>query len=46
LAAVKKAGNQVPVALVMLKAAVSKKDAMRRLKKAGGNLRRAIVGTD
>jgi N-acetylmuramic acid 6-phosphate (MurNAc-6-P) etherase len=32
----------VPVALVMLKADVSKTEAMRRLRKMSGNVRRAI----
>jgi NACalpha-BTF3-like transcription factor len=32
----------VPVALVMLKASVSKVEARRRLKAEGGNVRRAI----
>ena len=40
--ALKAAGNSVPVALVMLKAGVSRKEARRRLKVARGNVRRAI----
>ena len=35
-------GRSVPVALVMLKARVSKAEARRRLKAAHGNVRRAI----
>jgi N-acetylmuramic acid 6-phosphate etherase len=41
LAALKKAGNQVPVALVMLHAKVSRAQAERALKEAKGNVRRA-----
>ena len=41
--ALKAAGNSVPVALVMLKAGVSKKEARRRLKVARGNVRMAIA---
>ena len=40
--ALKAAGDSVPVALVMLKAGVSKKEARRRLKVARGNVRRAM----
>jgi N-acetylmuramic acid 6-phosphate etherase len=40
--ALKKAGNRVPVALVMLLAGVSPKEAAKRLKAAHGNVRRAI----
>jgi N-acetylmuramic acid 6-phosphate etherase len=36
------AGMSVPVALVMLKAGVSKAEAVRRLKRAGGNVRKAM----
>jgi N-acetylmuramic acid 6-phosphate etherase len=42
-AALKSAENQVPVAIVMLKVGVSAKQAEQRLKKADGNLRRAIA---
>ncbi len=38
----KRAGNSVPVALVMLKAGVSKLEAQRRLKLVRGNVRQAI----
>lgn len=38
----KAGGNSVPVALVMLKAGVSRKQAERRLKAARGNVRQAI----
>jgi N-acetylmuramic acid 6-phosphate etherase len=41
-AALKESGNSVPVALIMLKAGVSKADAQRHLDLAGGNVRRAI----
>ncbi len=40
--ALKAAGRSVPVALVMLKAGVSKAEARRRLKTARGNVRQAI----
>ena len=40
--ALQEAGNSVPVALIMLKAGVSKPDAQRHLELAGGNVRRAI----
>jgi N-acetylmuramic acid 6-phosphate etherase len=40
--ALKAAGNSVPVALIMLKAKVNKREAERRLKLARGNVRRAI----
>jgi N-acetylmuramic acid 6-phosphate etherase len=43
IAALKKAGRSVPVALIMLKAGVSKTEAQRRLKRANGNVRRAIM---
>lgn len=42
--AVERAGNSVPVALVMIKAKVPKATAVRRLKASGGNLRKAIAG--
>ncbi|WP_420239690.1 N-acetylmuramic acid 6-phosphate etherase [Telmatobacter bradus] len=44
LNALEKSGWNLPVALVMLKAEVSKTEAMRRLKKSGGILRAAIAG--
>ncbi len=37
-----KAGRSVPLALVMLKAEVGKTEAVRRLRKANGNVRKAI----
>jgi N-acetylmuramic acid 6-phosphate etherase len=40
----KKAGMRVPVALVMLKAGVSRAEAVRRLNKVKGNVRKAIEG--
>jgi N-acetylmuramic acid 6-phosphate etherase len=39
-----KAGMKLPVALVMLKAKVSKAEAARRLRKTKGNVRKAIEG--
>lgn len=39
------AGRSVPVAVVMLKAAVDRLEAVRRLNKADGNVRRAIEDT-
>ena len=39
-----KAGMSVPLALVMLKANVSKTEAARRLREANGNVRKAIEG--
>jgi N-acetylmuramic acid 6-phosphate etherase len=42
---IKSAGRSVPVALVMLKANVDKPEAVRRLDRAGGNVRRAIEDT-
>jgi N-acetylmuramic acid 6-phosphate etherase len=39
---IKSAGRSVPVALVMLKARVDKPEAVRRLARAEGNVRRAI----
>lgn len=41
-AALKRAGNRVPLALVMLLAGVSRKEAVARLKQVHGNVRRAI----
>lgn len=38
------AGRRVPIALVMLKANVSQKEATRRLKKARGRVRQALQG--
>jgi N-acetylmuramic acid 6-phosphate etherase len=46
IAALKQSGNQVPVAVVMLKADVSKKEAQRRLKNSHGNVRMAIGASD
>jgi N-acetylmuramic acid 6-phosphate etherase len=40
--ALEAAGNKVPVALVMLNAGVSKSEAVKRLKKANGRVRKAI----
>ena len=40
--ALKKSGNRVPVALVMLKADVGPSEAVRALSSSGGNVRRAI----
>ena len=42
IAALKAARNQVPIAIVMLTAKTSAREAASRLKKADGNLRRAI----
>jgi len=42
--ALKSAANSVPVALVMLKTHTSKAEAVLRLRKAKGNVRRAIEG--
>ncbi len=39
---IKSAGRSVPVALVMLKAGVDKQEAVRRLARSDGNVRRAI----
>jgi N-acetylmuramic acid 6-phosphate etherase len=44
LAALKKASMSVPLALVMLKANVGKTQAVKRLRKAKGNVRKAIEG--
>ena len=41
--ALKAAGNRVPVALVMLQAAVNKGQAEKALKSTGGNVRKAIT---
>jgi N-acetylmuramic acid 6-phosphate etherase len=41
-AALKESGNSVPVALIMLKAGVSRADAQRHLELAAGNVRHAI----
>ena len=40
--ALKAAKNQIPVALIMLKTGVTRAEAVRRLKRAQGNVRRAI----
>jgi N-acetylmuramic acid 6-phosphate etherase len=42
---IKSAGRSVPIALVMLKARVDKQEAVRRLARADGNVRRAIEDT-
>ena len=42
---IKSAGKSVPIALVMLKAKVDKQEAVRRLTKSDGNVRRAIEDT-
>ncbi len=42
---IKSAGRSVPVALVMLKAKVDKPEAVRRLARSDGNVRRAIEDT-
>jgi len=42
---IKAAGKSVPIALVMLKAKVDKQEAVRRLGKSDGNVRRAIEDT-
>ncbi len=39
---IKSAGRSVPIALVMLKAGVDKQEAVRRLARSDGNVRRAI----
>jgi N-acetylmuramic acid 6-phosphate etherase len=44
--ALEQSGGSVPVALIMLKTAVNKSEAQRRLKAAGGNVRRAIESTE
>jgi N-acetylmuramic acid 6-phosphate etherase len=43
-ATLEKAGRSVPVALVMLKTGTSKAESARRLRRAKGNVRRAIEG--
>ena len=40
--ALKSAGSRVPVALVMLKTGINKKEAVERIKKFKGNLRKAV----
>jgi N-acetylmuramic acid 6-phosphate etherase len=45
LETIKSAGRSVPVALVMLKAAVDKPEAVRRLARSDGNVRLAIEDT-
>lgn len=42
--AITAAGESIPVAIVMVKAGVSKRDAERRLKAASGNVRHAVEG--
>jgi N-acetylmuramic acid 6-phosphate etherase len=42
---IKSAGRSVPIALVMLKAGVDKQEAVRRLARSDGNVRRAIEDT-
>lgn len=44
IAALKDARNRVPVAIVMIRAGTSAKEAERRLKKSGGNVRKAVQG--
>lgn len=44
MATIEKAGKKLPVALVMLKAGVSRAEAARRLKKTKGNVGKAIEG--
>jgi N-acetylmuramic acid 6-phosphate etherase len=44
LQVLEKAGMSLPLALVMLKANAGKSDALRRLRKARGNVRKAIEG--
>ena len=43
--AVEAAGDSVPVALVMLRSGVNRKEAERRLAYANGNVRKAITGS-
>ena len=43
-ATLEKAGRSVPLALVMLKTGASKSDSARRLRRAKGNVRKAIEG--
>lgn len=42
---IKSAGKSIPIAVVMLKANVDKMEAVRRLQKSDGNVRRAIENT-
>jgi N-acetylmuramic acid 6-phosphate etherase len=42
---IRSAGKSMPVSLVMLKAGVDKPEALRRLQRANGNVRRAIEDT-
>jgi len=44
IAALKSSGNNVPVAILMLKSGLSATQAAKRLKKASGHLRKAIDG--
>jgi N-acetylmuramic acid 6-phosphate etherase len=39
---IKSAGKSIPIAVVMLKANVDKMEAVRRLQRSDGNVRRAI----
>jgi N-acetylmuramic acid 6-phosphate etherase len=43
-ATLERAGRSVPLALVMLKAGTGKAESARRLRRAKGNVRRAIEG--
>ena len=45
LQALDEAEGKVPVALVMLRAGVTKSEAVRRLRRAGGNIRQAMEAT-
>ena len=45
LQALDAAEGKVPVALVMLRAGVTKAEAVRRLRRAGGNIRQAMEAT-
>jgi N-acetylmuramic acid 6-phosphate etherase len=44
IATLEKSGRSVPLSLIMLKTGVSKAEAQRRLKRANGNVRKAIGG--
>ncbi len=46
LGTLRAAGNSVPVALIMLKAGVSKAEARKRLRAANGDVRRAILSAE
>jgi N-acetylmuramic acid 6-phosphate etherase len=43
IATLVKSGRSVPLSLIMLKTGVSKAEAQRRLKRANGNVRKAIA---